>query len=572
MRNILEIFFDSEVNSWGVLVCLTLASVAEGFGWASMVPLLSLLAPDQSGNLSGVTELTREVLASVGLEMTIGVLLSFFVITMIFKSLLRFLAMTYVGNAVADLSTGLRSTLIRNIFNVRWSYLVDHPLGLFTNAIAGQVQKASEAFQMVATFFAQVLQSLTYLTVAFFVSWPLALAAIALGLFMVVALHVLVRIARQAGARETKRSRELVVFLSDTLINIKPLRAMMRQDAFGNLLNEKIAALRVAIRSRVISNEGLESSQEILMSIILGYGAYLALTSWDIPLAELAVVGMLLRKSTGNLTKVQRIFQRAVGIERPYLEVTRLIDETAALPEPNPGSRAATLEQGCSLANVSFSYGDHAVLDGVSLDIEPGRITVLTGPSGAGKSTLADLLVGLNEPDRGQVLIDGVPLQDIDLRSWRRLVGYVPQDLVLFYDTIYANVALGDPRLSREEVRQALEMAGAWGFVELQPKGMLTMVGQHGAKLSGGQRQRIAIARALLTRPRLLILDEVTSALDPATEIALCEKIRALAGATTTILAITHRPALLDIADRVIRVEDGQLSEVTMGQEPVREQ
>jgi ATP-binding cassette subfamily C protein len=173
------------------------------------------------------------------------------------------------------------------------------------------------------------------------------------------------------------------------------------------------------------------------------------------------------------------------------------------------------------------------------------------------------MLIGLNEPDRGRVLIDGIPLQDIDLRSWRRLVGYVPQELVLFYDSIYANVSLGDPDVSEDRVREALEMAGAWDFVQAQPQGAETMVGQHGAKLSGGQRQRIAIARALITRPRLLILDEVTSALDPVTEIELCRRIRALAGDDMTILAITHRPALLDIADRVIKVEDGVITEIT---------
>ena len=560
MRNILKIFFEAEVNSWGVLVALVLASIVEGFGWASVVPLLSVLMPEQTGNLSGVTEWTREALLSVGLPMTIEVLLIFFVVTMIAKSLLRFWAMTFVGTAVADLSTGLRSQLIRNIFNVRWSYLVDHPLGLFTNAIAGQVQKASMAFEIAATFFAQVLQSITYLAVAFLVSWPLALGAIALGAFMVVALHVLVRIARKAGNRETKRGRELVVFLTDTLINIKPLRAMMRQEAFGNLLNRKITALRNAIRSRVISGEALEASQQILIAVILGIGAYIAITDWQIPIAELAIVGVLLRKTTTNITKLQRMFQMAVGIERPYLEVSQLIDETRRLPEPNPGTLPATLHRSLELHGVGFSYGDHRVLDGVSLKIELGKITVLTGPSGSGKSTLADILIGLHRPSGGEVLIDGTPLSEIDLRSWRKLVGYVPQDLMLFYDSIYANVALGDRELSEDEVRHALEMAGAWEFVESQPSGMMTLVGQHGAKLSGGQRQRIAIARALVTKPKLLILDEVTSALDPATEVELCQKIRALS-AEATILAITHRPALLDIADRVIRVEAGKVSE-----------
>ena len=191
------------------------------------------------------------------------------------------------------------------------------------------------------------------------------------------------------------------------------------------------------------------------------------------------------------------------------------------------------------------------VLHAVSLVVPAAQVTVLTGPSGAGKTTIADLILGLHQPDAGQVLLDGVPLREIDLASWRSLVGYVPQELVLFHDTIFANVALGDPRIGEAEAQHALEVAGAWDFVRKLPEGMSTHVGESGAKLSGGERQRIALARALVSRPRLLILDEVTSALDPDTEWQICRGIRALAG-EMAVLAITHRPAFLEIADRVL--------------------
>lgn len=563
MRTLLNIFFKSEANSWRVLLALLFANIAEGLGWASLVPLLSIVAPDQTGDLPRMTRFAQDALASFGVAMSLEVLLGFFVLAMISKSLLHFWAMTYVGTAVADLSTRLRSQLIRNIFNVRWSYLVDHPLGVFTNAISSQAQMASVAFEVTATFIARLLQSLTYLTVAFFISMPLALATVALGLTMVFSLNLLVRLARKAGNRETKRSRELVVFLTDTLINIKPLRAMMRQNSFSNLLVKKIAALRQAIRLRVVSSEALLSSQEILMTVILGIGIYIAITHWEMPFVELAVVGILLQKSTTNITKAQRIFQKSAAIERPYIEINELIRETARSPEPNPGTRPVVLEQCLLLDHISFSYGDTRILKDISLAIELGRITVLTGPSGAGKSTLADILTGLNTPDKGQVLIDGVPLQEVDLDSWRQLIGYVPQEPVLFYDSIYANIALGDPDLTEDDVYHALDLAGATDFIASQPAGIMTLVGQHGAKLSGGQRQRIAIARALIARPKLLILDEVTSALDSDAEIALCGKIRELSR-ETTIFAITHRPALVDIADRVIKIDNGQATDITL--------
>jgi ATP-binding cassette, subfamily C, bacterial len=191
-------------------------------------------------------------------------------------------------------------------------------------------------------------------------------------------------------------------------------------------------------------------------------------------------------------------------------------------------------------------------------------VTVITGASGSGKTTLTDLLLGFYEPQGGRVLVDGRPLSDIDLQAWRGMIGYVPQELVLFHDSVLANVTLGDPRLGEAEARAALEAAGAWDFVAALPEGVHSVVGEKGAKLSGGQRQRVALARALAGRPKLLILDEVTSALDPRTERDICRNIDAL-GRDMTILAITHREAWTEIADRTYRVEDGMVELVKDG-------
>ena len=193
--------------------------------------------------------------------------------------------------------------------------------------------------------------------------------------------------------------------------------------------------------------------------------------------------------------------------------------------------------------------------------VRPGVISIITGPSGAGKAFLIDLLMGLYEPDKGDILIDGTPLREIKKVEWRRMIGYVPQELILFHDTIYANVALGDEEITKADAKAALEAAGAWDFVEAHPDGMAAIVGEKGAKLSGGQRQRIALARALAIHPKLLILDEVSSALDPKTEMDLCRRLKGLTH-DMAVLAISHRPNFLEIADRIYRLEDGRLSEV----------
>jgi ATP-binding cassette subfamily C protein len=167
----------------------------------------------------------------------------------------------------------------------------------------------------------------------------------------------------------------------------------------------------------------------------------------------------------------------------------------------------------------------------------------------------------LLRPQKGDVFIDGVPLAEIDLRSWRKQIGYVPQDLVLLHDTILANVTLADIKITETEVEEALRVAGAWTFVANLPEGVRTVVGERGTRFSGGQRQRIALARALVRRPRLLILDEVTSSLDSRTEEEICNELRGLRG-KVTVFAASHRPSLTRLADEVYHVEGGSLERI----------
>jgi ATP-binding cassette subfamily C protein len=179
------------------------------------------------------------------------------------------------------------------------------------------------------------------------------------------------------------------------------------------------------------------------------------------------------------------------------------------------------------------------------------------GPSGVGKTTVVDLITGLLQPQEGEILIDDIPLAEIDLRHWRQMIGYVPQETLLLNDTVLVNVTLGEKKLKAEDAEAALRAAGAWVFVQDLPKGIFAVVGERGHKLSGGERQRIAIARALVHQPKLLILDEATTALDPENEAIVCETLRKLKG-KLTILGISHQPAILAVAERAYHLEDGK--------------
>jgi ATP-binding cassette subfamily C protein len=200
------------------------------------------------------------------------------------------------------------------------------------------------------------------------------------------------------------------------------------------------------------------------------------------------------------------------------------------------------------------------VLDGVSLTIPAGRTSAIVGPSGGGKTTIADLIIGLLTPDEGRVVVDGVPLGPERMRSWRAQIGYVVQDSFLFHDSIRANMLWADPDATDAEIWTALEQAAAADFVSALPDGLDAIVGDRGARLSGGERQRLTLARALLRKPALLVLDEATSAIDSENERKIQAAVEALHG-VTTILVITHRLATIQGADNVFVIEGGRVVE-----------
>jgi ATP-binding cassette subfamily C protein len=213
---------------------------------------------------------------------------------------------------------------------------------------------------------------------------------------------------------------------------------------------------------------------------------------------------------------------------------------------------------------VGFRYRDHWVLRNVSLAIPAGGITAIVGASGAGKTTVIDLVTALLRPQEGEVFIDDLPLQRVDWRAWRRMMGYVPQDTVLLHDTIRNNVTLGDPELTETDAVAALRAAGIWDAVAAMPEGLETIVGERGGKLSGGQRQRVALARALAHRPRVLIWTRPRARSIRKPKRRSAARSRELRG-ELTIVAISHQSPLVEVADRVYRMAAGTATLVVDG-------
>ena len=562
MALLVKLFRDYPRQASIIVGLLLVSGLAEGFGIATVMPLLSRISgPADGGAPDRLTRIVEDAFAAVGVQPTLSAMLIVIVAAMLIKAAIMFLTMRQVGYAMAAFGHGLRFDLLRALLRCRWSYFTRQPVGELANTFTTESHRAVAAFWAAAMMVTMALQIAIYLGLAALISWTVTFGAIFAGLGMFVILHQFVKIARAGGEESARAYAELSRRIVDGVGGIKPVKAMAREDLLAPILEAENDALFVAQQKLVISKETLAAVQEPLIVIFLAIGLYLLTLLGATEFDVLIMMALLFQRIVSRLGRLQSSFQALVSAESFYNRIERKISEAKNSEERHEGRKAAHLRRRIELRDLRFRYDDRVVLDGVSATIPVGRMTTIFGPSGSGKSTVVDLVLGLQTAESGEILIDGTPISEIDIKAWRQEIGYVPQDLFLFHDSVRSNVSLGDASIDDSEIERALREAGAWDFVEALPEGLDTTVGERGATVSGGQRQRIAIARALLRRPRLLVLDEPTTALDPTTEAEICQTLVGLSR-EVTVLAISHQKALWEAADLVYRLEGGRVVEV----------
>ena len=560
------------------LVAILFAGISEGFGISSLLPLLNTLfnQASQDGAAAGsqpawsqtIDQIVKEALGVIGLAPNVAILLSLFVACIVLKCLLVYLANKQIGLTVVMIATDMRLTLLKSLFASNWEYFIRQPVGQLTNAVATEAHRASTAFSFGAKMASMLVEAMVYTVLALLVSWKATLIALGGGVFIVVILRRLVRKNRRAGAKQTVHMQSLIAQMTDVLISIKPLKAMAREKQSDVVLTDTTRRLNRALQKQVLSKAALGSFQEPLTMVFLVLCLYIALSNWDLsPTAIIAMV-FFIGKTLKQIEKIQKEYVNLVEYDSAYWSLLEKIEGARNARELFTGTLQPVFARELRIDGVSFAYGDRTVLDDVSLVLPAGSFSALLGPSGSGKSTLADLLTGLLRPQKGDIWVDGAPLSQIDIGSWREMIGYVPQENLLMHDTVLKNVTLGEAAISEEDVETALRAAGAWDFVQHMAEGVRSIVGERGSMVSGGQRQRIAIARALVKRPKLLILDEATTALDPKTEREICVTLQQLKGGVT-ILAVSHQSAVVECADWAYQLKEGKLTQIKAPTGPV---
>ncbi|MEO6079308.1 MAG: ABC transporter ATP-binding protein [Steroidobacteraceae bacterium] len=545
------------------LLAVFIASLFEGLGMSMVLSMLSVMSGAPTVKPSPPQQFAMNLVERFGLSPTAFNLALVAVILISMRGAMSLAANRQVGYTVARIATDMRLTLIRATMGARWRHYLEQSVGGLSNAVATEAQRASEAFQFGAEMAAMVLSSMVYLSVAFAISPQGGTAAAIGGGVLLLTMRALIGASRRAGERQTELQKSLLTLIGVQFSAAKPLKAMAREDHVDALLTDQTRQLERALRKQVISKEALTALQEPMLAIMVIIGFFLGISAWKMPMAELIVMLFMLARVVSYLSKGQKAYQQVVMRESAYWSLLHAIQAANEQKEPVGGTRSVQLTRQFALDGVRYSHdGMRWILDGVSIVVPARGLTLVIGPSGSGKTTLLDLIVGLRHPDAGQILIDDVPLPELDLRSWRRQIGYVPQESVMVDESVAHNLTLGED-IPEERIRSALQAADALQFVDAMPQGIKTHVGQGGSRLSGGQRQRLAIARALIHEPRLLILDEATSNLDPEAQDAIVETVAHLK-TRMAVLAVAHQEKLVRVADQVLRVADGRLTQVSV--------
>jgi subfamily B ATP-binding cassette protein HlyB/CyaB len=415
------------------------------------------------------------------------------------------------------------------------------------------------------TLVLDLLFTFVFLAVMTYYSPLLTLVAVAAFPLYIAISAGLTPLFRRRLDEKFRRGAENQAFLVESVTGIETLKAMAVEPQMQRRWEEQLAGY-VASSFRVVSlnnvaSEAVQLINKLVAAATLYLGAKLVIGG-SLSVGELVAFNMLSARVSTPVLRLANIWQ---DFHQARLSVERLGDVLNTMPEPAQSpSRAALppIRGRVTFDHVTFRYRPDGpeTLHDLSFDVEPGQVVGIVGSSGSGKSTLTKLIQRLYVPERGRVLVDGIDLTMVDPAWLRRQIGVVLQENVLFNTTIRENIALADPMMPMERVFAAAQLSGAHDFILALPEGYDTVVGERGSSLSGGQRQRIAVARALVTDPRILIFDEATSALDYESERAIQQNMRQIA-AGRTVFIIAHRLSTVRTADRIITLEAGRVVE-----------
>jgi ATP-binding cassette subfamily C protein len=555
---------------FAAVLIMTFTSLTEGLGVALLFPILQVAGFNlaNQGHVGHYTGEVRDLLVLSGLRpsLWLATLLLIFMLLMALRSLFSRIQSVLTFRTALGYELALSRRLYQAIINADWLFLVRRRSSDFTHALTAELARVATCTYLLIGALANGILALVYIAIALKLSAGMTLLVLATGAVLLLLSRRWMRDVHRGGSAVSESVSEVYSAASEHLQNLKAMKFYDAQtsdlEMFSSLQSSALQRSLENTRSQAAAAFWFEAGSLLVLGAIIFASLQILNVAPASILLLLAVFTRLFPRLAAGQSQLQAFLTELPAFENLMTIYQECVAnaEVPSAAEPGPAPDLSPAHE-IRLEHVAFRYEPDRpmVLDDLSLAIAAGRVTAIVGSSGAGKSTVADLINGLLAPVTGQVLVDGVELTPQTARAWRRHVGYVAQDTVLFHDTVRNNLRWANPDASEKEMRESLGLAAAEFVFEL-PQGLDTTVGDRGMLLSHGQRQRIALARALLRKPGLLILDEATSSLDFDNEKRILDAIERLQG-RATVLLIAHRISAIQRAEIIYVIENGRVAE-----------
>ena len=547
-------------------------------GWLFLVlsTTAGLLFPYLMGKLLGSTVSPSEVAVPTGfltLTSVTSVAIALFILFG-FQALFSFFRVVIFNNVTENSLRDLRNDAFSKMVFMPMDFFNTNKVGELTSRVSSDITQIQETLRTtIAEFFRQIVIIVGGISFLFFISWKLALIMLATVPVMALIAVFFGRYIRRLSKEAQNFSANSNAIVEEALTGIANVKAFTNEYFNINRFRKNTQEMRdLNVRSGVW--RGLFVSFIIFclfgaivfivwQGLLMTQGAHPELSKEGF--YQFVLFTIMMGASVGSLPDLYANIQKAIGATENLMDIVNGQSEL----DLHPGTKKNKITGEIEFKDVKFSYpqrNDMQVLKSVSFNIQPNQTFAIVGASGSGKTTITNLLLGFYKSDVGQVLVDGVSVNDYDLNHLRENMAIVPQEVMLFSGTIQENIRFGQTDATDEQVVLAAQQANAWEFIESFPDGMQTEVGDRGIQLSGGQKQRVAIARALLKNPSILILDEATSALDSESEKLVQDALQNLIKNRTS-LVIAHRLATIRKVDKILVMQNGEIVETGTHQE-----
>lgn len=538
-----------------------------GIGVGAIIPLFYIITNRSGVGTDSISQTISKIFGYLHMPLTLPAIIMLMAFLFVSKAIFLYIANYLTSRIYVDYELETRERLFKKTLEADWPYLMRQKTGHLNNVLMGDVSGTAGALNNMSAAILTSTSLITYAIVAINISVPITFATLGLGLSLFLLLKPIFYRVRTSSRKTSEMGKEVAHHINQHIAGAKAIKSMSLEK---NVLDQGLIYFKDLKKIQLEQSKYSILFNTFLEPVSLLFIVIIFLSSYRSPTFNIATFVAIIYLVQKMFSFVQSIQTKFNGINASLPIMNILVGYEKEIDKNREfvgGNRKFSFNKTLEFRNVSFGYSKgQDVINSLNFSINKGGMTGIIGPSGAGKTTITDLLLRLLRPRKGEILIDGVNIDEIAMKDWHNNIGYVSQDNFLLNDTIESNIRFYDNSLSREDIIESSKSANIYDFIETLPDKFQTIVGERGVQLSGGQRQRIVLARILSRKPPLLILDEATSSLDNESEHKIQEAIKNLRG-KLTIVIIAHRLSTVMHSDKILALKDGAIVEQGSPQE-----